>query len=306
MKTTNNILTKLFNQCLYMSKPDLISFAAGGGLCGDLEKSAEPQEKSEYKAPEWVQTVASGGGIKQGKRLDKYTWLNEETGIATMFLHGVVYKGIDWELLNVFYRDMVDFIKAIDADLVIPAINNLKNNKNVLGVVIDINSPGGMVVGTSEMGDAIVELRKVKPVCASVDMMAASAGFWLMAACGYSVVSPSARVGSVGVYMAWLDETGWLEKMGLKIELIKAGKLKAIGVGSLDEGQRKFLQKSVDKSHAEFKAFVRSALSDFKIEDALLEGQAIPAKDVKGKLVDELASQPLLTAIKIIKNILDK
>ncbi|MFB1487414.1 MULTISPECIES: S49 family peptidase [unclassified Thiocapsa] len=64
-------------------------------------------------------------------------------------------------------------------------------------IVLDIDSPGGVVCGTAELAALIRQSRK--PVVAYVEGMAASAAYWLASAADEIVCGRSALVGSIGV-----------------------------------------------------------------------------------------------------------
>ena len=46
-------------------------------------------------------------------------------------------------------------------------------------ILIDIDSPGGSVYGTSELAAEILQARNSKPVCAIANSLAASAAYWI-------------------------------------------------------------------------------------------------------------------------------
>lgn len=292
------LISNLISEPLYMSRDSLTNILISGGPLAEIPQASEKEEKLEL--PEWIKSR----DLETGKRLGKYLTVSED-GTATLKLHGPVYKGLDWKLLYSWYGSYADSIKIIDSDLVREEIQVALNDDSIKAVIVDVNSPGGMVVGTPELGDALQELKSKKPTISIVDTMAASAGMWIAAATGYIVASPSSRVGSVGVYLAFMDDSEYLKNLGLKLECIKSGRLKAIGLGELSDEQREFLQTGVNKMHIDFKNFVQSALNR-KIDDELMQGQAIPAKDAVNSFVDELSNDPRKTAKEILTIFLDK
>lgn len=97
------------------------------------------------------------------------------------------------------------------------------NDPEVTAVVLDIDSPGGTVDGVPEAADEIRKSAGDKPVVAVANYMAASAAFWLAAAApdGF-YASPSAEVGSVGVYSAHRDISERMKMEGQKITMVHA------------------------------------------------------------------------------------
>lgn len=68
-------------------------------------------------------------------------------------------------------------------------------------IVLEIDSPGGVVSGVYDTADLI--RRSAKPTVAYVDGMAASAAYWLASAADTIVTSKSGMLGSIGVVASW-------------------------------------------------------------------------------------------------------
>ncbi len=109
------------------------------------------------------------------------------------------------------------------------AFQALVANEGVGAIVLDFDSPGGSVGGVAEFADRVFEARAVKPVVAFANPLMASAAYWVGASASELVVSPSAQVGSIGVYTAHRDLSEALAKEGVKVELISAGEKKVMG-----------------------------------------------------------------------------
>lgn len=125
-------------------------------------------------------------------------------------------------------------------------------------IVLDINSPGGTVTGVPEFAAMVRRARAVKPVIAYTETLMCSAAMWIGAQANEIVATASARVGSIGVYRTWLDDSLANEMDGYRRELFEAGKHKAAGLRPLTEEERALFQAEVDKIHAQFKAEVRN------------------------------------------------
>lgn len=103
---------------------------------------------------------------------------------------------------------------AFDRSLADPAVS---------AIVFRMDSPGGMVSGCFDLTDHIHASRGSKPILAVVDDMAYSACYAMAAACDQVWVSRTGGVGSVGVVAYHLDQSGYDEKMGVKVTPIYAG-----------------------------------------------------------------------------------
>lgn len=96
------------------------------------------------------------------------------------------------------------------------------NDPNVSAIVLEINSPGGSVDGTEMLGDVVKA--SGKPVVAWVAGMAASAAYWVASQTReiYMESETSSEVGSIGVLAMHVDATGWLEKEGYKVTILRS------------------------------------------------------------------------------------
>lgn len=98
---------------------------------------------------------------------------------------------------------------SIRADLA-----RLSANPAVRCIVLDIDSPGGCIVGLRETVEAIRQARETKHVVAYV-RNAASAAYWLAAACERIFAADTACAGCVGAIIAFADATKVYEDMGV-------------------------------------------------------------------------------------------
>jgi HK97 family phage major capsid protein len=82
----------------------------------------------------------------------------------------------------------------------------------------------------------------------------ASAAYWIGSQCDEVVATPSAAVGSIGVFMVHLDESAFDERIGLQYSLIFAGKHKVDGnpYEPLSDDARAALQEQVDEYYTLF------------------------------------------------------
>lgn len=119
-------------------------------------------------------------------------------------------------------------------------------------IVMDIDSPGGAVEGIDELAAEIRAARGTKPIVAVANYMAASAAFWIASAADEIVASPSAMVGSIGVFTAHDDISEAQAKLGIKRTVISAGKHKAEGAlgRPLSEDALAHVQGQVDEHYS--------------------------------------------------------
>lgn len=104
-------------------------------------------------------------------------------------------------------------------------ITQLAQNGNVKGIVLSVDSPGGMVDGTQTLADAIKYAAKIKSVKAVInDGMACSAGYWIVSAADEIIASRATdTIGSIGVYVQLADwEKYYLDEHKLRVISIYA------------------------------------------------------------------------------------
>ncbi len=131
------------------------------------------------------------------------------------------------------------------------------NDQNAQAIVMEIDSPGGVIDMVQETADLIYGARRAdRPIIAVANTMAASAAYWIASAADEIVVTPSGSVGSIGVYSMHDDMTSARERLGIERSMFKAGARKAESVlGSMDDAARAHRQHSVE---AVYDTFVRT------------------------------------------------
>ncbi|MCK5343078.1 MAG: S49 family peptidase, partial [Candidatus Heimdallarchaeota archaeon] len=96
-------------------------------------------------------------------------------------------------------------------------------DRDVDGVLFDIDTPGGEVSGVFELVDRIYEARGIKPIIAAVNDVAYSAGYAIASAADKVYVPRMGGVGSIGVIAVHTDRSKLNEKIGVKYTAIFAG-----------------------------------------------------------------------------------
>lgn len=102
----------------------------------------------------------------------------------------------------------------------------IEENKKIRALVIDVDSPGGGAGASEYIYRSVGKVAKQKPVVAFVSGTGASGSY--MAACAATkvVAVPMAVVGSIGVISMRPMLYELLDKIGVRMEISKAGRLK--------------------------------------------------------------------------------
>lgn len=105
-------------------------------------------------------------------------------------------------------------------------LRSIEENHKIRALVIDIDSPGGAAGPSEYIYSSVAKIAKKKPVVAFVRGMGASGAY--MVACGATkvIAVPMALVGSIGVISQRPMLYDALEKLGVRMETTKAGRLK--------------------------------------------------------------------------------
>ena len=125
-------------------------------------------------------------------------------------------------------------------------------------LVLNIMSPGGLVFGTAEAGDAVHDVRQQKPVVAVASPYAFSAAHWIGTQASAFYASTSGAVGSVGVRGGHVDMSGLEDKIGMKTTLIASSPEKIAGhpYGPLSDDDRAEMQAEIDEMNQAFVAAI--------------------------------------------------
>lgn len=109
-------------------------------------------------------------------------------------------------------------------------LRNAANDEAVASILLRIDSPGGTVSGTADLADDVARAAKAKPLVAYIEDMGASAAYWIASQAPKVYANPTAIIGSIGTYAVLQDSSGWAEKQGLKVHVVKAGEFKGAGI----------------------------------------------------------------------------
>jgi len=128
------------------------------------------------------------------------------------------------------------------------AIDAIADNSNIKALMVAINSPGGTVVGGEALYHALVRASKNIPVVAVMSDLATSAGYMIAIASDHIVAREGTITGSIGVLFQTAEITDLLAKLGVAVEAVKSGPLKAepSPFNKLSPAVRQATQKLVD------------------------------------------------------------
>lgn len=174
-------------------------------------------------------------------------------------------------------------------------IDKVGKSDRVKAVILDINSPGGTTAGGEAMYDAVRRLAEKKPVVAVCGTLATSAAYIVALATDRIFVYGNTITGSVGVIFQWADVSELMHTLGVKVEEVKSGPLKAVPnpFEPTDEKGRALAEEMVQEAKVWFVDLVGKRRN---IEPAsvpgLTDGRVYSGRQaVAFKLVDEIGDE---------------
>jgi protease-4 len=191
-------------------------------------------------------------------------------------------------------RVTISGIITEDRDL-LKLLRKLGESRHVAGVIIAVNSPGGTTAGGEALFEALRELAKSKPVVAQFGTIATSAAYIVGLATDQIIARGNTITGSVGVIFQWAEFSQLLEKLGIRVNEIKSGPLKAnpSPFQPLDEAGRAAAEEMVAESQRWFLNLVRTRRGiDTKRVSGLEEGRVFTGRDaLSHKLIDQVGGE---------------
>lgn len=189
---------------------------------------------------------------------------------------------------------------------VIARLQQAISDPEVDGILLDMDTPGGMVAGAFDCADIIARARDIKPVWALANDMNCSAGQLIASAASRRLVTQTARTGSIGVMMAHSNYGQVLKSQGVEVTLIYSGEHKVDGnpYEKLPKDVREAFQARIDATRQMFAEKVAgytgmSVQAVLDTEAAVFSGQ----ESVDSGLADELVNNT--DALAVMREALD-
>ncbi|MGC1453960.1 MAG: signal peptide peptidase SppA [Nitrospirota bacterium] len=199
--------------------------------------------------------------------------------------------------LQVVGADKIALVKLegllITSEHAVEELNAYAEDSSIKAIVLRIDSPGGGVVVSQEIYNAVKNARKAgKKVVASMGTVAASGGYYVAAAADKIVANPGTLTGSIGVKMEFANIEKLLEKIGVRGVVVKAGEYKDVGspFRDMSEPEKKILQDVIDDVHSQFiKAVAEGRNMQEADVRAIADGRIFTGRQALDlKLVDQL------------------
>jgi protease-4 len=189
-------------------------------------------------------------------------------------------------------------------------LDDLAKSNRAKGVIIRIDSPGGTTAGSEAIYEKIRIIARDKPVVAVMDTVAASGGYITAIAADYIVARGNTITGSIGVIFSFPEISKLLDTLGIRMEEIKSGELKAepTPYKPMSDRVRQVSNEMVQESFAWFTGLVaeRRKLSAERVK-VLADGRVYTGRQaVSEKLIDALGGEEVALEWLRVQNKLSK
>jgi len=106
-------------------------------------------------------------------------------------------------------------------------LREIKESKAAKALIVRIDSPGGSTAGSEIIYEELAQIAAEKPVVAVMKSVAASGGYLIAMAAEHVIARGNTITGSIGVYVQWARVDEALASLGIEVDQIKSGPLKA-------------------------------------------------------------------------------
>ena len=204
----------------------------------EKEEGEEEEEKEkDYEYPDGI-----SGREYLSTLNDKDTSANEKNKIAIIHVEGAIVTG------NIGFN-------TAGSGGIVKNINKARDDKNVKGIILRVNSPGGDVYASSMITNALEEFQSTgRPVITSMGDIAASGGVWVTTTSEEIWAEETTLTGSIGVYSIVPDFSPLEKWAGMNydgVSMTKAGSVYDLSRG-MNEDLNKQFRENTDNMYKNF------------------------------------------------------
>jgi protease-4 len=158
----------------------------------------------------------------------------------------------------------------MDSQKTLKELKEFEEDSSIKAVLLRIDSPGGAVGPSQEIHDAVLRVRKTKPVVASFESVAASGGFYVAVAAQKIVSNPGTLTGSIGVIMDFANLSELYKWAKVERFNLKSGKFKDVGSENrpMTADEKELMQALITNVYEQFLK-------------AVAEGRHLPADQIR-------------------------
>lgn len=202
-------------------------------------------------------------------------------------------------------------VEGLD-NYILKQIEQAGRDEQVQGVVLRVDSPGGTIGSSEAIHRELLRLTsgkhprhpdfKAKKLVTSMGSIAASGGYYIAMPSERILAEKGCLTGSIGVYASLPNVSGLADKHGVKMELIKAGGIKASGspFHEMTPQERQPWQDMVDQAYEQFLDVVvagRPKLAKNQLRSEIVSRKMATLRDNKGNPLKDDQGKPKTTEV---------
>ncbi|MCH2205028.1 MAG: signal peptide peptidase SppA [Lentisphaerales bacterium] len=204
--------------------------------------------------------IAVGNSVPQQAKLNETVIQGFDTSskLAVIDINGVIMPGKQ-------------------SDAIIDMLKEAGNDTAIKGIILNMDTPGGGVTATDVIYHEVQKLRQNgKKVVTCMQSVAASGGYYLAAGSDYIVANKTTITGSIGVIISTWNGQEMLDKIGIKPQVFKSGRLKdGLSPGRMITPEETQL----------FQGMVNEMFNSFV--EVVAEGRKLPIETVKSSPIGD-------------------
>lgn len=205
--------------------------------------------------------------------------VNAEHKIAVINVEGEIISGKSKE-------------RSAGSETISELLRQAREDNNVDGVILRVNSPGGSVVASEIILQELQSIQQAgKPVVTSMGGLAASGGYWISATSDKIIASPNTITGSIGIFGLAMTFEKTAKHLGISEDGVATSPLaKTSSLQHLSNEHAELIQINIENGYDAFLDLVSRGRNMSKAEvDKVAQGQVWSGEDaLKHGLVDQL------------------
>ena len=265
------------------------------------EEDEEEEKEMEYERPEGITGSEYLSTLKDEDIDSEKKKAQEKNKIAIIHVEGAIVTG------NIGYN-------IAGSGGIVDNINKARDDKNVKGIILRVNSPGGDVYASSMITNALEEFQSTgRPVMTSMGDIAASGGVWVTTTSEEIWAEETTLTGSIGVYSIIPDFSPLEKWAGMNydgVSMTKAGDIYDLSRGvnkdlnkqfreNTENIYKNFVTKVANNRGLEFSEVLSFAGGRIWRGDAALELGLVDKLGTLNDAVDSMASKLELEDYKV-------
>lgn len=200
---------------------------------------------------------------------------------------------VEGTIMNTISNSLFD-TESYNHKSTLELIDNLKNSNQNKGILLYIDSPGGVIYDVDELYLKLKEYSEqtARPIWTYMASTACSGGYYIAMASDKIFANRNALTGSIGVIMSSSNYKEFLDKLGIKTVNFTSGRNKAMGdPGSeLTQEQIDIYQSIIDEYYQQFLEIVSQGRNiNLETLIPIADGRVYTAKQaLELNLIDEI------------------